>query len=324
MPFKRAVPVERRLKVYIYGKAGAGKTMAACQFIDPAIYDMEHKAMSFSDKFVFDIMEPSFAEPADVLNELYSTIEDLQQNPGNYKTLVIDSASTYTDLLIDKHLRRLRDKSGNPNYMLKPLDYKTVKSEVKSFVNRLMLLDMNVVLTARVRNQYDPDSGEIMKVIGTEPDAHKEFTSLFHIVLELVGDGPTHPRTAYVRRDNTRKLPEVIEDFSFQRFLDYFTDSGYNITGQAQAVTRTSDRRQSARSVQISFRGKLLTTAGVTGQTLDAVYKLVEKETIREDELADKIRIDYPGAESLLDLKEDEAQMLLKDLSGELEIKKDE
>ncbi|MGV8131879.1 MAG: AAA family ATPase [Candidatus Pacearchaeota archaeon] len=323
MPFIKAVPVERRLKTYIFGKAGAGKTMAAVQFIDPAVYDMEHKAMSFSDTYTFDVMEPSYVEPADVLNELYTEIENLQQNPGNYKTLVIDSASTYTDLLIDKHLRRLREKTGNPNYLLKPLDYKIIKAEVKSFVNRLMLLDMNVVLTARSRNQYDPDSGEMMKVIGTEPDAHKEFTSLFHIVLELVGEGPMQPRTAYVRRDNTRKLPEVIEDFSFPRFLDYFKNSGYNITGQAQAVTKTTERRQSARSIQVSFRGKLMSTAGVTGITLEKLFTLVEKEIIREEDLHDKIRIDYPGAESLLDLKEDEAQMLFKDLNGELDIKED-
>ena len=103
-----------------------------------------------------------------------------------------------------------------------------------------------------------------------------------------------------------------------------FKDSGYNITGQAQAVTKTTNRRQSARSAQISFRGKLLTTAGVTGATLDNLYKLVEAEKIRENDLFDKIHTDYPGAESLLDLKEDEAQMLLKDLNGVLEIKKEE
>lgn len=162
-----------------------------------------------------------------------------------------------------------------------------------------------------------------MKIIGTEPDAHKEFPTLFHIVIELVGEGK-QPRTAYIRRDNTRKLPEVIEDFSFEKFLTYFKNSGYNITGQAQAVTRTTQRRQSARSVQISFRGKLLTTAGVTGQTLDNLFQLVEKETILEGDLLDKIRLDYPGAESLLDLKEDEAQMLFKDLTGELEKPKEE
>lgn len=322
MPFKPAVPEERRLKILLFGKAGAGKTMSAVQFIDPAVYDMERKASTFSDEFKFDIMEPSYSEPADVLNELYSTIEDLQQNPGNYKTLIVDSASSYTDLLIEKHLRRLRIKSGNPNYMLKPLDYKSVKSEIKSFVNRLMLLDMNVVLTARVRNQYDPDSGEMMKIIGTEPDAHKEFTSLFHIVIEMIGEGK-QPRTAYIRRDNTRKLPEIIEDFNFKKFLDYFDSSGYDITGQAHAVSKSSARRQSTRGAQISFRGKLLTTAGITGSTLDNLYGLIETEKIREEELADKIRIDYPGAESLLDLKEDEAQMLYKDLTGTLELKED-
>lgn len=316
MSFKKANPQGRRLKILLCGDAGAGKTMTAVQFIDPAVKDLEDKAMSFADAYKFDISLPSFTEPAEILAEMYNEIEELQRNPGPYKTLVIDSASTYTDLLIDKHLRRLREKHGSPNYTLKPLDYKTIKAEIKSFVSKLMLLDMNVVLTARMKKQYDPDSGEMMKVIGTEPDAHKEFPALFHIIIELIGQGK-QPRTAVIRRDNTRRLPEIIEDFSFQKLMTYFEGSGYAITAEAEAVQETDQKRASLRSTAIQFKGKELFTAGITAKTLERLFDLVEKDIISEAELMEKIRIDYPGAERVLDLREDEGQMLLADVLGE-------
>lgn len=318
MAFKKASPENRRLKIYLYGKAGAGKTYAAVQFPNPAVYDLEHKALSFSDDFEFDIKEPSYTDPSEILLELNKEIDDLMANPGDYKTLIIDSASVLTDLVGDKHLRRLREKKQNPLLSLGPAEYKLIKSDIKSFVNKLMLLDMNVVMTARIKNQYDTESLEMMKIIGTEPDAHKEFPALFHIVIELQGDGPSDPRTAIVRRDNTRRLPAKIEDFSFEKLLGYFKDSGYDIAGTAKSVKPTMHKRK-FKFIDVQFNGETIQTAGVTGPTLERLAEICTNKKITKEELADKLSSDYPGAESPLDLREDEAQLLLKDLeqSGE-------
>lgn len=306
--FKKAQPNRRRLKVYIYGDAGVGKTYFCAHFPNTIILDLEHKAHHFADELDFHSYEP------ESIDMMYKAVNQLSENPGNFTTMVIDGASAYKDLLEDKHLRRLRLKNGTPNYVFKPSDYKVLKNELKTFVNDLIELDMNVIFTARVKTKYDLTGGEMMKVIGTEPDGPKEFPYLFDIVIELEGTGK-ESRTARIHRDNTRRLPDIIHDFTYDKLVSYFENSGYTVDAKV-VPTQKNSRRQTGRNVTTVYEGNTISTAGIQGETIAKIAELITEERITEDELITKIREDYPGAESVLDLREDEGKMLIDDLLG--------
>jgi hypothetical protein len=292
--------------MYIYGEAAVGKTYFCAHFPNTVVLDLERKAHHFADELDFYLLEPSS------LDELYQAIAQLSETPGDITTVVVDGASAYKDLLEDKNLRRLRIKNGNPNYVFKPSDYKVLKNEIKTFVNNLIDLDTNVIFTARLKTKYDASGGEIMKVIGTEPDGPKEFPYMFDVVIELEGTG-SGSRTAYIRRDNTRRLPDVIEDFSYKKLVSYYENSGYTIDAKAEPVKQNS-RRQVGRNVTTEFNGKTVATAGILGETISQIAELVTDGKISEGDLLTKIAEDYPGAESVFDLREDEGKMLLKDI----------
>ena len=92
--FEKAPNKGRRLKMYIYGDTGTGKTVTSLHFPNPAIIDTEKGSEHYGQHFKFFRLETS--NPA----KIHAALDELLKNPGEFKTLIIDSFSTPTSCSI--------------------------------------------------------------------------------------------------------------------------------------------------------------------------------------------------------------------------------
>jgi hypothetical protein len=201
-------------------------------------------------------------------------------------------------------------KTGNPNYQIQPLDYKFIKADVRSIVQKMLALDMNVIVTARSKVLYSQE--EFMKPIGTTPDGPKELPYMFDIVLELKTENGVHEAT--VVKDRTNKLPQSFE-FTYKAFTGFIGIDGLERDPVVFDQQIKLDQR-SGRNTAINFKGTEIKTAGVQAETLEKLEN-VFKEVGDESFIKSKLKTDYLS-DSILDLRDDEGKLLLADLQAKL------
>jgi hypothetical protein len=284
-----------------------GKTVTSLCFPSPAVIDLEDGTQFYDTAFKFVSLR---TQDIDAIND---AIDELIKDPTGVKTLVIDPFTVYWELLQEKHLKRLRVKKGNPNYVLQPLDYKAIKNELRGFINKLMAVDLNIIVTARSKPEYANDTGDFMKVVGRKPDGPKELPFLCDVVLELIKN-ESNTRTAIVIKDRTNKLPQEPFEFTYQKMTEYF---GLKDLEREPVILRglqELDRLQN-RNTTIVYEGKDTKTAGITAETLALIT--AEIADTNEHVIKEKLNDDY-SVVSLLDLREDEAQLFLKDITNKL------
>ena len=302
--FKQAEAEAKRLKLFMFGPSGIGKTVASLHMPAVALADPDKGSDFYAGPFSFKrIQTPDI----DVIN---AAVDELIKDPTGFKTFVLDGMTKYNELLQEKHLKRLRVKKGNPAYTFQGVDYKPIKADMRAFVNRLIALDLNIVVTAQVKPEYSTDTGEFMKIIGTVPDAPKEIPYLFDVVLELKF-GKDGTRQAYTIKDRTNKLPPQWE-FSYQNLVGFIglTDLERE---PVQLKTIEALDKLSNRKTKAMFDGKELLTAGITTDTLAKLK--IALVGMNETEVSAKLVEDY-SVYSLFDLREDEGKLLLTDLTN--------
>jgi len=301
--FKKAEIQADRLKMYIYGEAGTGKTVTSLQFPNVACIDTEKGSKHYGKFFDFHRIESS--NPKEVLQ----AIEELIENPQGFKTIVIDPFTPLYEKIMDSHLTRLKIKNGNPNYTLQPKDYRPIKAEVKNLIDRLIALDMNVIVTARSATLYSQE--EFMKILGTKPDGPKDLPYMFDVVLELtktMRDGK-EVFIARTEKDRTNTLPQTF-DFTYQSFVEYVGIEGLErdpvVFDQKARMNETIGRNN-----EVIYGKKKIKTAGITAEQLAVLEELIAK--VGQDEVTNCLKDDF-FVDSLLDLKESEATLLIDDL----------
>lgn len=299
--FEKAPNKGRRLKMYIYGDTGTGKTVTSLHFPAPVIIDTEKGSEHYGANFKFHRLETSHP------GKIHAALDELMKNPGKFKTLIIDSFSNVWDTVQDLQLTRMKVKTGNPGYVIQPLDYKAMNAEVKAIVSKLLALDLNIIVTARSKVLYSTDKSEFMQVIGTQPDGPKNLPYMFDTVLELATDG--EKRMAIAHKDRTNSLPHKFE-FSYKAFTDALGIEGLERDPVVFEQQETHDEL-THRNTEVSYNGSTVKTAGITAQTLDQLSKATE--VLGKDLVMETLKSDYL-VDSFLDLKDDEALLLVKDL----------
>ena len=165
--FTQAEKESKRLKMYVFGESGTGKTVTSLKFPNPVMIDAEKGSDFYGSEFDFQRLQTS--DPKMVSQ----AIDELLKDPRDFKTFCIDPFTVIYDKIVDAQVQRQRMKTGNPSYEIQPLDYKHIKGAVKSLVYRILALDMNVIITARSKPMYSNEQGEFMKVIGTTAEGPK-------------------------------------------------------------------------------------------------------------------------------------------------------
>jgi len=217
-PFQKAKKIPKRLKLFLYGPSGAGKTTLSLQFPRPVVIDGEHGTDLYADQWDFDVIRTSSYD------EVFNAVEYLNHNKHDYATLIIDPITIYWEALQKKwsdiFLQRNKQSKGYKfeYYDFQVKDWLTIKSDLKSFVRKLISLDMNIIVTAREKTKYK--EGSMMVALGETFDGEKNLPYMFDTIVRLYFDDEKH--VALCIKDRSNKLPQTPFEPTYKIFESCF------------------------------------------------------------------------------------------------------
>ncbi len=203
-PFKKAEKKDERLKLFVYGDSGAGKTFLSLQFPSPAVIDAERGTVPYNSLFDFHVLNTS------TIQEVEEAIEFLKTETHEFKTLIIDPLtclweslqSKWSDILFKHNKKSKGFKSEFYEFQTK--DWMLIKEEWKELMRKILSLDLNIVCTARQKDKYSFSGNDFMTKSGETFDAEKNSIYHFDTVIKLQQDGDK--RIATIVKDRGARL----------------------------------------------------------------------------------------------------------------------
>jgi hypothetical protein len=196
---KKPELIEKRLKAFFYGTAGAGKTTASIQFPRPYLIDCEKGAENDQYAKLLEKAGGAIFQTTD-FDELITEIKALLTEEHEYKTLVIDPLTTLYNDLLDKAEAKVGSEFGR--------HYGEANKKMRHLIKLLMRLDMNVIITSHAKNEY----GDGMKLLGQTFDCYKKLDYLFDLVFEVQKRGKE--RVGLVKKSRVEGFADT-EQFPF-------------------------------------------------------------------------------------------------------------
>src|SRR4051812_22727900 len=162
--------VQKRLKLFMFGPAGVGKTTAAIQFPNSYVIDCERGTENY-DKLIAGSNSVVY-QTVDV-HEVIGEVKALLTEKHEFRTLVIDPITPIYNDLLEKCEARVGADFGR--------HYGAANKEMKRLANLIMALDMNVVITAHAKAEY----GDNFRKLGYTFDGWRQLDYWFDLVVEL-------------------------------------------------------------------------------------------------------------------------------------------
>ncbi len=211
---------KKRLKMFVYGPPGVGKTMCAIQFPKSYLIDTEagadfySKSINKAESVVFT--SNNFDDAVKEVRELLTTKHD-------YRTLIIDPVTQLYNSDQEKWTRVFESYSKTDKE--KELQdfgmryWSRVKTEFKAFQRLLIAIDMNLIVTAHQKDQY----GQNMQKVGVTWDSMKGDDYLFDLVFRLEKrDKKVIAITIKERAEiGEHKFPDEFE-WSYENFCKFY------------------------------------------------------------------------------------------------------
>jgi hypothetical protein len=183
--------VTKRLKLFMFGPAGVGKTTAAIQFPKSYIIDCERGTDNY-DKLITESGSAVF-QTTDI-NEAIQEVKSLLTERHDYRTLVIDPITTIYNDLLEKCEHKVGTDFGR--------HYGEANKTMKRLANLILALDMNVIITAHAKTEY----GQNLAKLGYTFDGWRQLDYWFDLVVELGKKGKR--RVARVSKTRIESFPD--------------------------------------------------------------------------------------------------------------------
>ena len=207
--------IEKRLKLFMYGQPGVGKTWASIQFPNCYLIDTERGAEN--DQYVEQLEKSGGASFFTTdLEDLIEEVKTLMTTKHSFKTLVIDPLTVpYADMCTREaeRLATAKDPSGSEFARNKQIPDRLVK-HLFTLCNRL---DMNVIMTSHAKAEWK-DS----KPTGNDTyDCFNKMEYLFDLSICLQKRGPE--RWGIVKKTRLTKFPDGDQfKFSYDEIADRY------------------------------------------------------------------------------------------------------
>jgi hypothetical protein len=218
--FKKPDAVEKRLKMFVYGPAGVGKTVAALQFKNSAIIDTE-KGCDFYSKLIAS--SGSVVLQSTNPDEIYDELTELLTTKNPYTTLIIDPITQIYNAIqekwtriFEKHAKSAKDAEVQDFGMRY---WGKVKGEFKAIQRLLLQIDKNVIVTAHQKDVY----GAGFSKTGVTFDSMKGDDYFFDLVFRI--ENRNGVRMAIRQKERAlpgeNKFPDEFE-WSYANFQKYY------------------------------------------------------------------------------------------------------
>jgi hypothetical protein len=167
---KKPEAVTKRLKLFMFGPAGVGKSTAAIQFPNAYIIDGEKGTENY------DALINAAGSVVFRTNDAFEVVEEVKAlltEKHEFRTLVIDPITPIYNDLIEKAEVKVGTEFGR--------HYGEANKTMKRLSNLIMSLDMNVIITAHAKKEY----GTNLTVLGQTFDGWRSLDYWFDLVVEL-------------------------------------------------------------------------------------------------------------------------------------------
>jgi hypothetical protein len=240
--FEESTKIRRYLKVALFGDGGSGKTRFLLSFPKVAVIDTEHGTDPYRGKYDFKVKH------AGSWKELGTVIEWLEANPEGIETFAIDSLTVFYQDLINDLIEHVKNKRGHE--ILSQAEWTIIKRRWAAFLNRLVKLPMNCLISMRERDEYEETTNrqgeEVRKKTGNQlMDADKQTKYIFDVSLRCFTEENQKKKESkfLVRVDKTRYdwMPKyAVYDITMKRAFDeLFVPYMDGLSGSAPEILRT-------------------------------------------------------------------------------------
>lgn len=263
---KKPTEIVKRLKLFLYGGPGTGKTTAAIGFPRSYIIDAERGADHYSrgiGKSDSVLLQTNNAD------EVIQELRLLGVEKHDYRTVVIDPITTLEADLIE----RAEKEFGAGDMRIWGKRDKTMRR----LVNLLMNLDMNVIITSHAKPEYGPN----MSKLGTTHDSWKRLPYVFDLVIEL--EKRASRRVGIVRKTRLDAFPDGAEfDFSYEEIANRYGIAEVE-RGAVPVVVASPEK--------VSRINELIKVLNVEETTVEVWLRKANVETLEDipDSFADKV-----------------------------------
>ena len=222
MALKGSKPLlaDKRLKMFVFGPAGVGKTTAAIMFPQTYIIDCEKGTENYTSSI---IKSKSVVFKSNNPDEIKQELKSLLTEKHEFKTVLLDPITQIYNAIQEKWTR-IFEKHAKTEKEAEVQDFgmrywAKVKGDYKSIIRMLLSLDMNVICTSHQKDIY----GNGMTKIGVGPDSMRGDDYAFDLVFQLENiNGKRMAKTIKERSEiGKNKFPESFE-WSYANFSKFY------------------------------------------------------------------------------------------------------
>ncbi len=257
---KKPEAVNKRLKLFMFGPAGVGKTTAAIQFPNSYIIDCEKGAENY-DRLITASNSVLF-QTTDI-HEVIQEVKSLLTEPHDYRTLVIDPITTIYNDLLEKCEAQVGSEWGR--------HYGAANKTMKRLANLIMALDMNVVITAHAKKEYQTsgNGSNTLAVVGQTFDGWKQLDYWFDLVVELSrGKTDRKPTKTHDPKRFAKVVKTRLEQFPDGEVFEWSYDA-IRKRSDVESLERTPHSIRLATPDQVAEITNLLTLVRLPENTVE-------------------------------------------------------